>query len=605
MVVLITILTILATVQNVYAAVWSEGAIYKITPVDNMVTAKDYTIKTIDFPAPIRGVRTITGSIVPDRPIVPFVAFELYKDIINNTNPIGQFSLGVGDEYITPDGEIRVVLHNIPGEMSQDWVYEYYNPWADIKIQKRGLPNIGVEINIDIDDGAIDPGDKFKMIVKVRNTGEDIIKNIELQVKDPSLMMMPSKYVRTIDHLDKDEEEDMSTITLESPKIIEEREYEIYANVTGYDIKNIKYSYSSSRKIKVRDAFQLLKFNKGITKDSVYLKEYETVVLSITNYGNIYMSNVQIYDRLLNQTIRIGNENITELFLNSSSIAPGEPWSFSYMVKPLEPGIYVLPRFKSTFSMLGQDFEAVSSEAGFRVFGPRILVDKVVKRNEEDNDLIEVYVTVKNNGNGFAKIVIDDDLPEESRLISGRLNLTTSLGTGQEKVMNYTAKIPWDIVNMSESKSGNINISSWPPAKVTYYLDDYVFTTFSNETYMPYDQLVWTIESKGAKEELEIIKKIKKIEKEKEEKEEEKGNIVPIATLSGTNETQKRVVATIPIKKSDTQENQEKNVPGFGLYEIMMMVMILMLLGRIKIKCEYIKNKRRMYKKQKVKRNEK
>lgn len=559
--------------------IWSEGVIYRVTPTDNMITVKDYTIKAVDFPAPVRGMRTINDTIIPERPVNPFVTFELYKDIINNSNPINRFTLGIGDEFITSDKELRIVIDSMPDQFSQNWVYEYYEPLADIKIQKRGLPSLSTGIILDIDEDTIDPGEKFKMTVNISNTGEDIMKNIILYVEDPSRMMISDKLKRTHSRLDADEEKKILEKDLQAPKIIEEKEYEIYVNVSWDDAKDIRYYSNFSKKIKVKSAIDSLKFEKVATKDSIYLKEYEMVLLNIINSGNIDITDIQINDTLLNKTIYTRNNSVTQFFLNESSIGPEKSWSFDYTLKPLEPGIYILPRFTASFTMLGQQFEAESNEAGYRVFGPKIVLTKKAKRDEEEDDLADVSVVARNIGNGFARIVIEDSLPERVSLISGRLNSTTFVDPGTEKIMSYTVRIPWDMdiddINQTgQSQIGEteeyINVTSWPVAKAKYYLDDYVFVTYSNETY-PYDEkFVWTKSSDIARSD-QIITAIKK-EKEKEEE------IIPTATVPKIIETPKKVVATIPAKT----QVPEKSGYRFGetLIGIIGIILIIWMIRR-------------------------
>lgn len=564
----LAILILLTSVSSIDAAdIWSDGVSYKITLTDNIVTVKDYTIKAVDFPAPVRGRKDINGSILPDNPVTPFVTFELYKDMVNNTIPIDKFSLGVGDEFKTSDREIKIVVDSMPDSMSQNWVYEYYNPFADIKIYKRAVPTVGISFDIDMDESIIDPGDKFNMKVKIKNTGEDVMKNINLYVEDSSKQILSYKLRRTLDLLDIDKEEKILDIDFVAPKIVEEKEYEIYFNITWEDVKNIQYSYNTTKIINVRSAFQLLTSEKTVSRDSVYLKEYIAISLNVVNYGHLYMDDVRIYDTIMNATVNIKDKNITNLSFNESSIGPGESWSYTYTLKPLEPGIYVLPKFKTIFSLLGENVEMTSSEAGFRVFGPKIILSKTAKKIADEVDLVEVTVTARNIGNGFAKLVIEDKLPNNSKLVSGQLQYRTPIDPGTEKIMNYTVRIPYETVNASDSK---INITSWPPAKATYYLDDYIFTTSSTDKEPYYENLIWTIES----EKEDRIKLIRK-----ERKEEEQEEIIPTATLPQIEEPQKKVVATIPPR---TPQPTEKSTPGFTFYEIIILVIVLILLGRNK-----------------------
>ena len=571
--IIIFILSIIhnVTINNAYATteIWSEGTVYRVAPTDNMITVKDYTIKAIDFPAPVRGIRKIDGSIGPDNPVIPFVTFELYKDIINNTNPISQFSIGIGDEYITLDKEMRITIDNIPDGNSQDWVYEYYNPWAEIKIQKRGIPSLDINIIIeDIEEDVIDSGDKFGMVINITNTGEDTMKDIELSLEDPSHTMISSRMTSTLNNLDIDEEKKMFDIDIVTPNSIDAKDYEIYINASWKDYKDFVYYYNTSKTINVRDAFQLLQINKSVAKDSIYIKESDTVILSISNFGNMYMNDIYINDSIPNNVI-LGNINkdrdtnlitindsdtnntnkITEFFLNKSLIGPRESWNFGYNLKPLGPGIYVLPRFNLSFSMLGRKFETQSVGAGFRVFGPKIVLNKTAKRNEQNSEIIDVYVDAKNIGNGFAKFTIDDFLPDGAELISGRLNYTNFIPPGKEDILHYTIRL---------DKIQEINVSLWPPAKAIYFLDDYKFVTYSNES-VPYEGLVWSIEQIERE-------KVKFTEIVKASKEAEIPTITePIPEMT---ETQKMVVATIPANTPIT--TPKKGIPGFRILDIIL-----------------------------------
>jgi len=549
---------------------WSEGNSYRVTPTDNMLTEIDYTIKIVDFPSPVRGVRTINGT-VPERSVIPFVTLEIYKDIINNSNPIDILSLGIGDEYITEDKELKIILDDMPGDMSQDWVYEYYNPWANIKIQKRALPNLDISITLkdeeEIEEDNIKPGDMFKIEVKIRNTGEDILKNIEFRVVDTSLLMIPKESKYYIYRLDKDEEK-IEKIEVVAPTFLEEKEYEIYVNVTGYDIKQVSYSWNASKTIKVKGDLELIYVNKTVSRPSIYLRENAFVILSIVNRGLLPMNNITIYDSIPDDLLFLDNKNISmgKFSFHKDSIGPSDSWILKYSLKPLEPGIYILPRFKASYFIGGRYFELFSEEAGFRVFGPIVALNK--SANKKDGfgyDIVEVTVSAKNIGNGFTRIIIEDELPEGATLISGRLNMTTYLDPGIEKIMNYTIKI-------------SRNVTSWPPARATYYLDDYKFNITSNEKVEGIK--VHTIpiekgeEEKGEKEE--------KGEGDKGEKEEkgEKGEEVAegvTTTLPEVEASQKRVVATIPAKTPA----QVSGIPGFRFYELLV-VTVLILLKSIK-----------------------
>lgn len=543
---------------------WSEeGNTYKLTPTDNMVTEKEYTFKAVDFPSPVRGERTIDGGIRPERPVIPFVQLELYKDIINNSNPIDTFVLGIGDEYISANKELRITINDIPNSMSQDWVYEYYNPWAIIKVQKRSVPNLDIQINLkdgsdnDIDEDEIRSGDNIKAEIKMKNTGEDTIHSMSFNiVPDPLLLknvIMTNKLKDTISQLNKNEER-ITDVYLTIPISLEEKEYDVHVNVTGHDINNVIYNFNVSKKIKVKGDIESIYVEKQIARNTTYLKEYAHVVLNIVNRGHLTVSDIRINDAIPDRLIFIKDGvtyNHTQFSFNKSSIGPSDSWTIQYNLKPTEPGIYILPKFEANFSAGGKELRASSGEAGFRVFGPKV----VLKKSAMDlgNGIVEVIITVKNIGNGFTRTTIEDQLPENTVLILGKASLTMSLDPYSEKVMNYTIK----------AHDTNITNLTWPPARASYYLDDWKFSTSSDEEY----------------EEGHIVREGRSLE----------GGtktyiviITPVATpteipieaiIPEIEENQKKVVATIPIR----MPVPEKSIPGFGFYEFIFLIILVLL----------------------------
>jgi hypothetical protein len=316
------------------------------------------------------------------------------------------------------------------------------------------------------------------------------------------------------------------------------------------------------------------------------MKESDAIVLSISNFGKMYMNDISINDSIPHNVIlgnmnkdkdtnlviitnnNNANKNITEFFLNKSYIGPGESWSFVYNLKPLGPGIYVLPRFNLSFSMLGRKFETQSIGAGFRVFGPKIVISKIAKRNEQNNELIDVNVYAKNIGNGYAKFTIYDQLPDGAELVSGKLSLTNFIPPGKEDVLYYNMKM--------KNQMTEINASLWPAAKAIYFLDDYKFVTYSNES-LPYEGLVWTIEQV----EREKVK-FTEIGKANKDTETIPEIIPPIESLPEMTETQKTVVATIPAKTS--VKTPEKSIPGFRFLDVTLDVILAFLFSLLLVK---------------------
>jgi uncharacterized repeat protein (TIGR01451 family) len=550
---------------------WSSSVdTYKLVPTDNMVTYQDYTIKAIEFPAPVRGYSTVNGSINPERPVSPFVKFELYKDIINNTSPIDTFALGIGDEYIMSDQETRITIGDIPNSMSQDWVYEYYNPWVSINVQKRAVPNLDIGINLidssgnSIDETNIRTGDHITAEITITNSGEDVLDNMSFNVDIGQLSLnsgvASNKLTDTIGQFNQNEQK-IIDVPFMVPGSLEEKEYDIYVTATGQDIKDIVYNFNVSKIITSRSDIDAISVEKRVAKNTSYLTEYVSVTLNIVNTGLATINNVRIHDTIPDGLTFVKDgvvQNYTELLLNKSSIGPSESWTIDYSLKPSEPGIYILPQFDTNFSVGGEDLRATSEEVGFRIFGPCVVLNKSAM--DMGNGIVNVTVDAKNVGNGPTRAVIEDQLPDNTDLISGSMNATVFLNADEEKAMEYTIK------------AHDINISKmiWPPAKATYYLDDWRFYTSSDKKY----EEGHTVEDRALKGGTGVYVIVSTPVGAENVYQDVTVPQVEV-TVPQVTEEQKQVVATIPAETPT--KTPEKSTPGFTLYEFVLLSTVIIL----------------------------
>ncbi len=551
---------------------WSDDSnTYKLTRTDNMITEKNYTVKVIEFPFAVRGYKTFNGSIYPERPVEPYAKFELYKDIINNTIPIDTFVIGIGEEYVVPDQETRITIDSIPGSTSQDWVYEYYNPWVIIKTQKRAIPNLDISISLvytsgdSIDEDDIKPGKDINAKITIKNSGDDFIDNVVFDINPGHLLVKDStidnKLRDTIYRLNKDEEK-VVDISLTIPVSLEEKEYKIMVNITGQDIKDMVHNFDASKIIKVKSDIDAIYVEKHVSKNTSYLKEYVGIVLNIVNTGHTTISNIRVHDHIPDRLIVMQDgkiQNYTELLLNKSILGPSESWAISYNLKPTEPGIYILPKFDVNFSIGDKNLSATAGEVGFRVFGPYIVLTKSAR--DMGNDIIDVMVDAKNVGNGPTRVVIEDYiLPPNTAIISGDMNMTTILDPDAEKVMSYSIK----------TYNTNISTLAWSPAVATYYLDDWKFNTTSDKKY-----------DAG-----------RRIEEDRPLEGGTKAHIIILApvitetpytevTVPKIQEGQKKVVATI---SRTPMQTPEKSIPGFMWHELILLSFVIVLLRRMSTK---------------------
>jgi hypothetical protein len=556
---------------------WSdEGSTYRLTQTDNTFTERDYTVKVVEFPAAVRGYKTINGSVYPERPVVPFVKFELYKDIINNTSPIDNFTIGVGEEYVFPDQETRITISDIPGSMSQDWVYEYYNPWVTIETRTRSIPNLDISISLttpsgdDVDLDNIRSGSDINARIDIKNTGNDYIENVMFNINPGQLLLrnMTANYklADTIYRLYVNDEK-IIDVSLTIPVSLEEKAYDIQVNTTGQDVKGVVHNFNVSTTINVKSETDAISVEKRLSKNTSYLTEYMGVVLSIVNAGHTTISNIQIHDAVPSGLTFVKDgivQNYTEFSLIRSSLGPSESWTIGYSLRPKEPGIYILPQFSANFSIGDKNLSATAGEVGFRVFGPHVVLTKSAR--SIGNGIVDVIVTATNVGNGPTKAVIEDyTLPSNTTLISGEETMTVSLDPDVEKVMNYTIR----------SYETNISKLIWSPAVATYYLDDWRFNTTSDEKY---DEGHIVGEDRPLEGGVGAHVIILAPSAEASAADDGSTTAYPEVTVPQVQEEQKQVVATIPAETPAPTAG--KSIPGFVSYELVLLLAIIFLIKK-------------------------
>jgi hypothetical protein len=547
---------------------WSTGDVYTLTPSNNMATEGNYTIKLIDFPGSVRGTLSVNDTIIPISPVTLAVTIELYKDMINNPNPIATFTLQPGDEYITSSQDLRITIDSMPGEEDADWVYESYNPQANIRIQQAAAPDMNIQINFaDTNGDAMDivnPGDTFLVNIDIQNTGDDVAKDLVYSIApDPRLQSTPltNKLHGTISQLNGNDQF-TGQIRLVAPPVLGQISYEIDVSVTGYDSRGELHYWNNSGVLPSNGSLDLLVLSKEIGKATVYLKEYEHITLSIYNRGPVPINNIHIIDKIPDSLKYIQGktelDNLSEISFNVNSIGADQSWTTDYLVRPYVPGIYVLPAFTANFTAAGIEFRNQSNDIGFRVYGPIVQVNKSVI--DLGNNVLEIEVSANNIGNGPTRVIIDDTLPDNAILLTGSNHSSLSLNADEEKVINYTISIA------NIAKSGKFEFKNLPPAYATYYLGDYEFKTSSSENVMEIafptsTEIVTAGIGNGT----------------------EAGNVENVTSLSAgavpaIQEAEKKVVATIPATRQMTTEEKS---PGFDFGSlIVIFIFILFIYGK-------------------------
>lgn len=211
---------------------------------DSTLTLDEYRVDVVELPSPVEGnvpVGRYEGDVEPDEPVTPFVILNLYKDGQLIKSDITLY--GGTDEtnaYTTSDHELKIKATEFPSSTAKEWVYEYYNPWATISMRKRGIPELTVTVTTDKDSYNSRSYSHFKATIKLENTGDAYAKNLKLNIDTGGLTLKTGTLTHTYQTLEKGEafEEE---ITLGIPVSLDEKDFEITATATGYDLKEIEY----------------------------------------------------------------------------------------------------------------------------------------------------------------------------------------------------------------------------------------------------------------------------------------------------------------------------------------------------------------------------
>lgn len=175
------------------------------------------------------------------------------------------------------------------------------------------------------------------------------------------------------------------------------------------------------------------------TVDSMLLKDYTSISLSLTNNGTHDLKNVNIIDSLPEGFRLLGNQSLQWVV----DIPAGEEREYRYLVRPHEPskeGI-LFPAATAKFIIETAVYSIKSNQPRIVVYGPKVVLRKETDAPEvKPGDYVNVTVVAENTGNAPTSIVISDNLPEGAALVSGKTTSEGVLEPDIKLIFNYTFK---------------------------------------------------------------------------------------------------------------------------------------------------------------------
>ena len=445
---ILSVMTITCSAYDPDEIEWAPEKSSKLH-IDGRLTLDEYRVDVVELPSPVEGnvpVGRYTGDVEPDEPVTPFVVLNLYKDdrlIKSDITLYGETE--ETNAYTTLDHELKIRATGFPSPTAKEWVYEYYNPWVTISMQKRGIPELTVTVTTDKDSYNSRLYSHFKARIKVENTGDAYAKDIKLNIETGGLTLERGRLTHTLQRLEKGDSYE-EEITLSVPVSLEEKEFEIRATARGYDLKEIEYMGNGSKTITITPPPPVLVEKTGI--ESMYLKDTMLLKLKVSNTGNYPVTSIRVNDSIPDTFMLVGE---TPLEWTIDGLDVGGEWSRTYRLKPRAPSSegHLLPAAHAKFTLGGKTYDLESNQPRVIVRGPNITLRKSVDKTIiNPGETIRVTITAENIGDLPTRTEVTDKISEKTELVSGELNRTEFLLKDESLTYNYTIRLntPGEVV---------------------------------------------------------------------------------------------------------------------------------------------------------------
>lgn len=397
---------------------------------DGVISYMGYSVKATGFNEPVESDKYEN---IPIEPVLAFVGLDISK----NGTLINKTILGINEYYISPDGEFKVTAIGLPASLGTEWLYESYNPWVKLELSPRGRPRFDLLVNMD-DEYLSTPNTEIVVKVIVKNPGTADMQNVDLEVgTELPILRGNLKF-----HYDKIVRggQVSETMTFSAPIITELTKYDLYANVSGFDVKDISYNKILLKTITIVPPPQQIPILKKSSNAKMYLKDYNMVSLSFKNTLNYELKNVSIIDSLPTGFKQISNYSLNWLV----DVPANGDWSFRYIVKPTianKDGI-LFPAAKADFKIKNEYYMIQSNKPETIVYGPMIVLNKQTDVAEitTPGDTVTVTIVAVNKGSTPTRVNITDIVPDDVTLLSGSTMLEEYLEVNKEIKFSYTIR---------------------------------------------------------------------------------------------------------------------------------------------------------------------
>jgi uncharacterized repeat protein (TIGR01451 family) len=421
---------------------------------------------------------------------------SVFISISKDGNTLKNFPLSEGME-MECDDEIKVYAKTI--DPNYETITENGNefkrkgssdPYAELNISVRGEPEFDITVETDKDtyDPKSSADSKIYATITVQNNGDAAAKNTVLTINTTGLELLNGKTEYRNSEIKKSESLKSINLTLKTPALWEDKEFNIAANITGTDIKANEFDYGNAKTISVEKKWNLI-VSKSFPEESSF-GETIPVSVSVRNNGLCDLNNIVLNDSIVSGMHLRENRTLNKtLSLKSGERAEK---ALEYSLIPESTGDFTLPLCVAVFTLPNGQREEISSNNSsdtITIYEPDVIVTKTVDKQQMNvGDNVTVTITAQNNKNVKLSVRVNDTLPPGAKLVAGETSLKQLLqSNGDWMSINYTIqmnkegeiKLPACKANFTDVGKKSIEVSSDTPI---VYVGSPISLTANNTT---------------------------------------------------------------------------------------------------------------------------
>ena len=380
------------------------------------------------------------------------------------------------------DDEIKLEVIEVSGD-PQLWINEIGMPHAEIEFYERRIPELTVSISAYKEAYSPHMPD-IPVTIEIRNRGDIEIEDVEVMIDTGGLRVLDRGFdteiaggrVRATFENITDGDEESIHLRFAVPHLPDVRSFTITVNVTGNDIKDLRYTDSDSCTLLVLPESGL-EIGKRVNSP-VNVSKAANVRISIANTGITDIDSITLSD------ILPGSFESPTTPVWHFSLESGKEISYSYNLFCGVPGEHELPEAIANFSFEGHDYSISSNSPALTVEGSFVKLTKTVDPViVEEGGSARVTLAAENTGNMPAKVRIEDKLPDNVNFVEGGMIIDTVIAANETVDVTYTisagevgmVQFPMPLV------SGISNISAMPAILIVNQSEITTATPFSPE----------------------------------------------------------------------------------------------------------------------------